>query len=69
MRRRIVGFHRDEDGHWVADLDCGHARHVRHHPPMAERPWVLTEDGREAKIGAVVDCITCDDDATGAGGD
>lgn len=22
--RRIIGFHRDDEQHWVADLECGH---------------------------------------------
>lgn len=33
VARRIVGFHQDQKGHWVADLECGHAQHVRHDPP------------------------------------
>jgi hypothetical protein len=40
MRRRIIGFHEDTEGHWVADLECGHAQHVRHEPPWQERSWV-----------------------------
>jgi hypothetical protein len=31
--RRIVGFHTDVEGDWVADLECGHTQHVRHDPP------------------------------------
>jgi hypothetical protein len=31
--RKIVGFHRDDLGDWVADLECGHAQHLRHNPP------------------------------------
>lgn len=31
--RRIVGFDRDEEGDWVALLECGHRQHVRHRPP------------------------------------
>ena len=26
--RKIVGFHQDEERHWVADLECGHTQHV-----------------------------------------
>ncbi len=45
--------------HWVADLDCGHSRHVRHDPPWQLRPWVMTEQGRSEKIGFELDCIEC----------
>ena len=58
--RDIVGFHRDEQGDWVADLACGHPQHVRHRPPMEERPWVQTEEGRASKIGAPLMCLYCD---------
>ena len=60
MERRITGFERDEADDWVARLDCGHARHVRHHPPLAERPWVETEAGRTEKLGTALDCVRCD---------
>ena len=33
MKRRIVGFHQDEEQHWVAELECRHNQHVRHDPP------------------------------------
>jgi tellurite resistance-related uncharacterized protein len=56
----MVGFTTDADGHWVALLDCGHRQHVRHAPPLIERPWVLTEDGRRARLGATLDCVRCD---------
>ena len=29
MDKRIVGFHQDEEAHWVAELECGHNQHVR----------------------------------------
>jgi hypothetical protein len=61
MDRKIVGFHLDEESHWVADLDCGHKQHVRHDPPMVERPWVLTPEGRQTRIGAVLKCKRCDE--------
>lgn len=60
MDRRITGFHRDEASDWVADLDCGHARHVRHDPPWRERPWVASAEGRAARIGTRLDCARCD---------
>jgi hypothetical protein len=60
MKRKIAGFHQDEMKHWVADLDCGHSRHVRHDPPWQLRPWVMTEQGRSEKIGFELDCIECD---------
>ena len=36
---------------WVADLACGHTRHVRHDPPWQNRAWVVTEQGRREMIG------------------
>ena len=61
MERAIVGFHQDEHGDWVADLDCGHGRHVRHEPPWAIREWVLTEEGRRGFIGYKLDCKKCEE--------
>lgn len=57
--RRIVGFHRDDEGDWVADLECGHTQHVRHNPPFRERSWVETEQGRRARIGQTLTCVEC----------
>ena len=59
LKARIVGFHKDDDGHWVAELDCGHNRHVRHLPPFQERPWVMTADSRKENLGQKVECGFC----------
>lgn len=60
MKRRIVGFHQDDRGHWVADLECGHTQHVRHDPPWTVREWVTTPEGRNAFIGRELVCVKCD---------
>lgn len=60
MRRQIIGFAQDDEGDWVAALSCLHGQHVRHRPPFQERPWVLTEGGRKARIGGDLDCPLCD---------
>jgi len=60
MRRRIVEYFLDQAGDWVAVLDCGHRRHVRHQPPFLERPWVTSEQGRRDMLGTVVDCRDCE---------
>lgn len=60
MDRSIAGFHQDELGDWVAELSCGHGQHVRHKPPFWSRPWVLTAEGRAAKIGVELACVLCD---------
>lgn len=60
MERSIVGYRQDEENHWVALLDCGHPRHVRHDPPMVSRPWVLTETGRSSRLGMKLTCVRCD---------
>ncbi|HUQ81741.1 MAG TPA: DUF3565 domain-containing protein [Gemmatimonadaceae bacterium] len=61
--RRIVGFHTDDAGDWVADLECGHGQHVRHDPPWQSRPWVITPEGRARFLGAVLHCVRCTDAA------
>ena len=63
MDRRIVGFHTDEEGHWVADLECGHTQHLRHTPPWQNRPWVTTAEGRAEHLGTVLACRKCDEEA------
>jgi len=55
----IVGYHQDDEGHWVAELSCGHSQHVRHRPPFVERSWVLTEVGRAGRIGQTIICTQC----------
>lgn len=57
--RRITGFHQDPEGHWVAELECGHGQHVRHVPPWQNRPWVTTRDGRARFIGQTLGCVKC----------
>lgn len=61
MQQRIVGFHQDQQQHWVADLACGHTQHVRHDPPWQQRPWVLNEAERNARIGTTLNCVLCDE--------
>ena len=60
MQQSIVGFHLDEEEHWVAELECGHLQHVRHNPPWTERPWVVSEAGRTAALGQQLECKKCD---------
>ncbi len=62
-RRRIVGFHLDDEGQWVAQLECGHHQHVRHNPPWISRPWVVTPEGREAALHETLACKKCAADA------
>lgn len=64
MLRKIITFHQDSEEHWVADLDCGHTQHTRHHPPMYNRSWVLTLEGRGSRIGTELDCQRCDEETT-----
>ncbi|MBS7557858.1 DUF3565 domain-containing protein [Pseudomonas protegens] len=55
----ICGFHQDEEGHWVAELSCGHTQHLRHLPPWQSRAWVLDPQLRAEKIGQRFDCGWC----------
>lgn len=50
MKGRIIGFHHEDQGDWVADLECGHAQDVRHRPPWQNRQWVVSEAGRVATL-------------------
>jgi hypothetical protein len=61
VKQPIVGFHQDDVGDWVADLACGHTQHVRHKPPLANRPWVLTAAGRQQFLGFSLECKLCDE--------
>jgi tellurite resistance-related uncharacterized protein len=60
MERTITGFHTDEHGDWVAELDCFHGQHTRHKPPFFNRPWTQTAEGRASMLGTVLDCVRCD---------
>jgi uncharacterized protein DUF3565 len=60
VQREIVGYHQDEDGGWVAELACGHQRHVRHQPPFELRPWVVDAEGRRERLGTLLPCGLCE---------
>ena len=62
MKQAIIGFHLDDEQHYIAELACGHNQHVRHTPPWQNRVWVLTEDGRNEKLGVMLECKLCDDE-------
>ena len=61
--RKIIGFHTDDENHWVAELECGHGQHVRHDPPWQVRPWVLTPESRQTHLGTMLNCRLCDTEA------
>ncbi len=63
MQQAMVGFHRDDENHWVAKLACGHNQHVRHDPPWQNRPWVISELGRTAMLGLALNCVKCEEQA------
>lgn len=65
--RRIVDFRRDSEQQWVAELECGHAQHVRHTPPWQLRPWVLTAEGRARYLGTQLPCQLCEEDRESTG--
>jgi uncharacterized protein DUF3565 len=60
VSRKIVDFHLDDTGDWVAELDCGHHQSVRHNPPWSIHPWVTTPQGRLEYLGRELGCSTCD---------
>lgn len=59
MENAIIGYHLDSENDWVAELSCGHFQHVRHNPPFINRPWVITQSGRNNMIGYKLCCIKC----------
>jgi len=63
MKQPITGFHLDDLGDWVAELSCHHFQHVRHNPPWMNREWVITEAGRQSKLGEELECVKCDSGA------
>lgn len=60
MQQGITGFHIDDQQDWVAELACGHFQHVRHKPPWINRPWVMSESGRQKMLGESLNCVKCD---------
>ncbi|MES2819897.1 MAG: DUF3565 domain-containing protein [Pseudomonadota bacterium] len=56
---RLLDFHQDETGDWVALLSCGHTQHVRHQPPWQSRPWVQDPEQRRARLGSAFVCGWC----------
>lgn len=60
MQQAITGYHQDEHQDWVAELACGHYQHVRHQPPLAERPWVESAHGRASMLGEMLACKKCE---------
>jgi tellurite resistance-related uncharacterized protein len=60
MQRAIVGYHKDEEDDWVAELDCCHNQHVRHQPPFFNRPWTQSQEGRDSMLGQQLSCVRCD---------
>ena len=59
--RKIVGFRQDQQDDWVAYLECGHTQHVRHNPPWMNRSWVMTDEGRQSRIGTALVCKKCEE--------
>jgi len=57
--RKIVGFRMDVDRNWVADLECGHQKHVRNDPPYTDHHWVTTAQGRLEHMGQELICSAC----------
>jgi len=61
VNKKIINFHRDDENHWIANLECGHTQHVRHMPPWQNRKWVTTEKGRAEHIGRLLKCRKCNE--------
>ena len=55
----LTGYRQDEEGHWVAELSCGHTQHLRHLPPWQNRAWVEDPELRQRRIGEPFECGWC----------
>lgn len=55
----MLSFETDEQGDWLARLDCGHRRHIRHRPPIDDYPWIADPAARASKLGAAIECDRC----------
>lgn len=60
VEQAMVDFFQDAEQHWVAVLACGHRQHVRHRPPLVERHWVLSVEGRRSRLGQRLWCKHCE---------
>jgi hypothetical protein len=60
MKQAMMGYHKDKEDDWVAELQCGHFQHVRHTPPFFNRPWITTQSGRNSMLGFELKCKKCD---------
>lgn len=56
----MIGFRRDDDGDWVAELSCLHRQHIRHEPPFWNAAWIEDHEARERRVGQPLDCPLCD---------
>lgn len=51
-------YHRDEQGDWVAEFECGHCNMcVTIRPGLTA--WGTTPEGRKAKLGQLLNCRSC----------
>ena len=60
MQRAMVGFRRDDEGDWIAELACLHSQHIRHDPPFWDAAWIEDDDERARRVGQPLDCPLCD---------
>ena len=59
MHHAITGYFQNDAKQWIARLDCGHDQTLIHNPPVTNNAWVLTQTGRDDKIGVILVCTKC----------
>jgi hypothetical protein len=47
--RRITGYNQDDEGNWVAELECGHQQHVTSQPVVGESAMGHTRAGADSR--------------------
>ncbi|MDA8290355.1 MAG: DUF3565 domain-containing protein [Actinomycetota bacterium] len=60
MDRAITGLHEDEVGDWVAELSCGHRRHVGRVARLGPEERVPDPDACTEQVAGVLGCPLCD---------
>jgi uncharacterized protein DUF3565 len=56
ITRRVKSIRRDSEAAFMRT-----ASQVRHQPPWQNRPWVMTDKGRQSRLGSTLECRRCNE--------
>ena len=60
LLREIAAWRGHPNGHWAAELVCGHSRWVPQGPPDGPEAPAHEPDVRPARLGSVLECDACE---------